>query len=213
MRAVLVLAAFLAAAPAHADAPLNADVLALIATYPDQGFGGYAWPSPRGQDGTTRDLFLGRTRIARGGVGNHCVGVTFEVFWRALARRPGAVRAARLDPARVRRLRARWYVPVDGGRGAAEALERHGLGRSVPLDDAQPGDFVQMWMHGGLGHSVVFLGWVRGPGGTVVAIRYWSSQPWTGGLGVSESVIGDGDGEVDRARIYVARAIPRVARR
>jgi hypothetical protein len=42
-------------------AELNQRVIALINTYPDQGFGGYVWPSPPGQAGTTR-VFLGWQR-------------------------------------------------------------------------------------------------------------------------------------------------------
>ena len=81
-----------AASNAHADeaGPLNDTIMSLIDEYPDKGFGGYAWPARPGTHGTTRDLFQGKTRIARFGVGNHCVGITFEVMWRALSTRPTA---------------------------------------------------------------------------------------------------------------------------
>ena len=183
--------------PAAVRAPsFNDRVLALIAEYPPQGFGGYAWPAKPGTAGTTRDLRVGDTVIARGGDGNHCVGITLEVFWRALE---GCDRGIALDAAAATDLKRRWYVPELGARGAADALPAHRLGTEVALADAQPGDFVQAWnADGTFGHSMVFLGADRG------AIRYWSSQPWTDGIGRSETPFGDGG--FDPTRIYVARA-------
>ncbi|MBZ0234347.1 MAG: hypothetical protein K8M05_18605, partial [Deltaproteobacteria bacterium] len=105
-------------APPVAPLALNARVLELIATYPDGGFGGYAWPARKGTSGTTRDLRLGGDVIASGGDGNHCVGVTLEVLWRALEACPGGVAAA-LDAKRARAFKRTWYVPVDRGAGAA----------------------------------------------------------------------------------------------
>jgi hypothetical protein len=188
--------------PASATPTFNDRVLTLIASYPAGGHGGYAWPSVDG-DGATRDLALGDDVIVRGGVGNHCVGVTFEVFWRALEACDGGA-AAVLDAAAARDLRRRWYVPALGGAGAAEALPAHGLGDRIGLDDARPGDFVQAWAPVGTGHSMVFLGWDRDPAGRIAAIRYWSSQPWTDGIGVSAMTIGDGGFDPDQ--IHVARA-------
>lgn len=37
-------------------------------------------------------------------------------------------------------------------------------------------------------------------------VRYWSSQPWTEGIGVSEMVIDDSGAGFDPTQIYVARA-------
>lgn len=183
----------------------NERVLALIAEYPDGGFGGYAWPSRPGMSGTTRDLRAGRTVFASGGDGNHCVGVTLEVFWRALAACPG--REARLSAARARALKRTWYVPVDRGPGSAAALVAAGAGTAVAsLDDARPGDFVQAWRHDGLGHSMVFLAWDRADDGRIAGIHYWSSQPWTGGIGTAWTAIGDADDAFDPAQIHIARA-------
>jgi hypothetical protein len=177
---------------------LNDRVLALIDEYPPHGFGGYAWPAQPGTAGTTRDLRLGNEVIAHGGAGNHCVGITLEVFWRALEQCEGGV-AATLDVAAAQDLKRRWYVPELGARGAADALTAHALGAIVPLEQAQPGDFVQAWnADGTFGHSMVFLG-VEGD-----QLRYWSSQPWTDGIGRSESALGE---DFDRERVFVARAM------
>jgi hypothetical protein len=192
-------------APPAAEPPLpafNQRVLALIASYPERGFGGYAWPSTA--DGTSRDLRLGREVIARAAPGNHCVGMTFEVFWRALEECAGGAAAVLTAPA-ARRLRLRWYVPDPKGTGPAEALPAFGLGAAIPLDQARPGDFVQAWnTDGTFGHSMVFLGWERDDDGRIRKIRYWSSQPWTGGIGVSDMEIGEAG--FDLAHVHVARA-------
>jgi len=189
----------------------NREVLALIAGYPDRGFGGYAWPAPAGTAGTTRDLVLGGDTIARGGHGNHCVGVTLEVYWRALEACPGGAAAAFAGSRAARRFRRLWYVPVDGGAGPAEALPAHRLGaRIARLDDALPGDFVQAWAADGSGHSMVFLGWDRDPAGAIRGIRYWSSQPWTDGIGASSMPVGPDGWVADQ--IHVARAACPAAR-
>ncbi len=193
--------------PAPTPAPLqdfNERVLALLAEYPDGSFGGYVWPSPPGQAGTTRDLRIGDHLVAHGGDGNHCVGVTLEVFWRALAGCPGGVEAA-LDTAGADALKRTWYVPVAGGAGPAEALPAHRLGARVPsLEEARPGDFLQAWTPDrSIGHSAIFLGWDRDDAGAIVGVRYWSSQPWTDGIGESSMSLGD-DG-FDRAQVYLAR--------
>ena len=177
---------------------LNERVLALLDEYPAHGFGGYAWPASAGTAGTTRDLRLGDVVFAHGAPGNHCVGITLEVFWRALEGCTGGAEAA-LDLSAAQDLKRRWYVPQLGGRGATDALTAHRLGTEISLKDARPGDFVQAWnADGTFGHSMIFLGADRD------RIQYWSSQPWTEGIGRSESPIGP-DG-FDPQHIYVARA-------
>lgn len=185
---------------------LNARVLELIVTYPDGGFGGYSWPARRGTSGTTRDLSVGDDVIANGGEGNHCVGVTLEVLWRALAECPGGVAAA-LDEKRARAFKRVWYVPVDRGAGSAAALVAYGLGARVPrLEDARPGDFIQAWRADGLGHSMVFLGWQRDEHGAIIGVDYWSSQPWTDGIGRASTTVGVDEASFDPAQVYLARA-------
>jgi hypothetical protein len=201
MRLVLVvlLAGCQSAAPPRAT--FNDRVLSLVREYPAKSFGGYAWPAPPGTAGTTRDLAVGGDVIAKASTGNHCVGMTLEVFWRALDACPQRA----LDLAAAQDFKRRWYVPVLGGRGPADALAAHHLGTQVALEDARPGDFMQAWNRDEtFGHSMVFLGWQRDAAGRITGVRYWSSQPWTEGIGESEHSIGD-DG-FDPSRIYIARA-------
>lgn len=189
--------------------PFNDVILELVADYPAGGRGGYVWPAPRGRHGTSRDLRLGTTRVARKGRGTHCVGITFEVLWRALERQPGGPAGLGLDAAKALRLRALWFVPDDRGEGPAEALPALGLGIAIAdFERARPGDFVQMWMNSGNGHSAVFLGWLRDTSGKINGLRYWSSQPWTNGIGVSSHLFGAGRDQVDRSALFIGRALP-----
>ena len=190
----------------------NQVVLELVDAY-DTG-GGYSWPAPRGTHGTTRDLFLGERRIARGTGrrGTHCSGLTFEVFWRALQAWPGGVTASGLDAAGARALMREWFVPRQRGQGPASALTAHGLGRRiVELEDARPGDFLQFWTRRNRGHTAVFLGWVRDRRGRIVGSRHWSSHPRTGGIGIRERRIGRRPNDIDRDYLFIGRATPPIA--
>lgn len=181
-------------------------ILDIASTYPDGG--GYAWPAPRGTHGTTRDLYVGDERIAVATEsGSHCVGLTFEVFWRALAEQPGGIAGRGLTADRARKLLREWFVPRTRGGGPADALPRLGLGVVIEdLDDARPGDFVQVWFNNDRGHSMIFHAWVRDDSGAITGIEFWSSQPWTDGIGRSVRAIGDGPRDIDPDAIFVARA-------
>lgn len=207
--ALMLLVLATAGVPTSAPAHLNADVLITLAEIPDGDHGPYAWPSTPGTHGTTRDLYLGRHRIARQGKGTYCVGITFEVLWRTLERQPGGLTATGLTVAEARRLLRLWFVPRNNGRGPAEALPALRLGHAVPsLDQALPGDFVQFWGQG-WGHSAVFLGWIRNRQGSITGMKFWSSQVWTQGIGKAAMVVGPQRGAIDPSRIYLGRLMGR----
>lgn len=183
----------------------NRRVIELAQKYPIEG--SYTWPAePPGTHGVTQDLFLGKKKIAKASEGSHCVGITFEVFWRALLLQPGGAAGAGLDEKQAKDLLRLWFVPDLGGRGVAEALPLYRLGKVLPAEEALPGDFVQAWMFDGSGHSFVFVGWVYNESQQRVGVRYWSSQPWTDGIGIAEHPIGEGG--IDMSQFYVARALP-----
>ena len=128
------------------------------------------------------------------------------MFWRALERQPNVARE-HLTAEQARALRTEWFVPQAKGRGPAAALPRLGLGIAIDdLDDARPGDFVQVWFNNARGHSMIFHAWQRDATGTITAIEFWSSQPWTDGVGRSTRRIGEGPRDIDREAIHVARA-------
>lgn len=164
--------------------------------------GGYRFtPTPRDpsdptnprdptHDGVSRDLAVGDRPIARAasdGV-TYCCGATLEVWWDAWRARSG------LDPSPVDPdgFVASWFCPVMGHPGVVEALVDRGLGDRVEPQAARPGDLVQYWRSVDLaqpsGHSAVFLAWE--PVGDQPGLRYWSSQPATGGFGERVEAIG-----------------------
>ena len=100
-----------------------------------------------------------------------------------------------------------WFVPVNGGEGPATALPSFGLGQRVhDWEKARAGDFIQLWNRDTtFGHSAVFLDWVRDEHAAIVGVKYWSSQPWTGGIGVSEFSIGDEASDMDPKSVFIAR--------
>lgn len=123
---------------------------------------------------------------------SYCSGSSYSALIEALDR------LLRLMPDAERLEQLRMQEP-DGGRredevkawgwwnadgfGCDYALVQYlGIGERIKVADARPGDFMNISWKSGLGHSVVFLGWVRdtlkGP-----SIAYWSSQKGTNGLG------------------------------
>ena len=75
-----------------------------------------------------------------------------------------------------------WGKWNDDGWGSHYALVQYSeMGEEIPPQRARPGDFMNIsWVHG-LGHSVVFLGWVRR--NHEIGMMYWSSQKGTNGFG------------------------------
>ncbi len=101
----------------------------------------------------------------------------------------------------------------EGARGISKSFDKRynlvdfGLGTPVALEDARPGDFVQAWTSDEVqGHSMIFLGWDRDDAGSITGIRYWSSQPWTDGIGESEMAVRATPDAFDPGRIHIARA-------
>lgn len=181
----------------------NQAVLDVIVSYPTDGKHGYWWPKEGGWLGTTRDLKYGGKTIAVGDpLGRcYCSGITFEAFFRAWEAWSGqdsdSLRIGNMDVPAINRFRKLWYgADSSAGKEAQRktlqyALTSMDLGSVVgDLNDAKPGDFVQLWRANGGGHSAVFLSWVREAGGSISRIRYWSSQGSTNGIGVKEESVG-----------------------
>lgn len=189
--------------PSAAGRALNAWILEVAARLPDGG--GYRFePSQREasdptnprdptHDGVIRDVVVDGVIWARAAAdgATFCCGVTLETWveaWRAASGTEPPV----ADPDR---LVADWFCPVMGHSGVQHALVARGLGHAVDPSEARPGDLVQYWRSTDLarpsGHSAVFLGWDPGSDGRRV-LRYWSSQPATGGIGIHSEVVEPG---------------------
>lgn len=136
-----------------------------------------------------------------------CSAATYLVFLKVVEtlreRREIALSEAQLDALRIAGQRdgtgvwGRWNA---NGPGTARLFHEIGLGRNfTDFAQAQPGDFMKIFWTNEIGrrekgHSVVYLGTERGPGG-VEQVRFWSANVPTG----------YGEKTVPRAKI--ARAI------
>lgn len=196
------------AAPATRPADGGADVLRVAGGFADGGGYNTQWAGSGCPDEVRH---AGERVLARATGGTYCSGFTFAVAM-AVAERRGLL--AGKDVAQVRAFQKDWYGATPAGRETqcAYAMERLGIGRAVPLTDARPGDFVQLWRVPGptgkvSGHSVVLVDWVV-EGGRRVGLVYRSSQASTAGVGTATERFADAavnPGRVDRARTYAGR--------
>jgi hypothetical protein len=155
--------------------------------------------------------FGGQKVLGKAAGGTYCSGFTFAVAM-TVAERRGLL--AGKDLTAVRAFQKEWYGATPAARETqcALAMERLGIGRAVPLDDALPGDFVQLWRVKDAagkvsGHSVVLVSWVI-EDGRRVGLTYRSSQASTDGIGTATERFADAaakPGRVDRARTYAGR--------
>jgi hypothetical protein len=211
--APLLLLVILSTATAQLPKPLelNPHVLAIIKTYPTDGTHPYHWPKEGDWRGCTRDLHYGGEVLCKGDPEGraYCCGLTFEVFLRAYERwcratkRPYAIPG--FDPAGMRRLQSQWFGSSADQTCLRTALVDNGLGTQLEnLDDARPGDFVQLWRHDGSGHSVIFMDWKR-RSGKITGLKYWSTQKSTKGIGIRTEMFGDDGRAMRRDKFYLCR--------
>ncbi|MEN0109547.1 MAG: hypothetical protein AAF805_02375 [Planctomycetota bacterium] len=185
-----------------------ADVVDVARSYADGGGYNRTWAGSGTPDAITHG---GRTVLAASEGGTYCCGYTLCVAMRVAERR-GLLDGKPFDA--VKRFQKLWYgaTELTDDTLCVLAVETLGVGHAVPLGDARPGDFVQLWRRGGSGHSVVFLAWVEEPDGSGatqrVGFRYRSSQGTTDGVGDATERFTDAaenPGRVLRERTYACR--------
>ena len=169
-------------------------VLAVIATYPTDGTHGYWWPKDDPWMGNVRTLRYDGKVLAEGDPQGRCFccGLTFEVFlqaWERWAQEAGVPgRIAGLDLEGARGLQKQWFGSPQDRSCLHTAIVANGLGRRLERwEDAQPGDFVQLWRRNGSGHSVVFLEWALRTGRC--GDHVWSTQSSTHGIAPPHGVV------------------------
>jgi hypothetical protein len=192
---------------------INQSVLAAVdkiqSTAPGGGgyFTGVKADPPESPIGTSLALFdkplLNPPRTT-----SYCSGASYSAFISAL----DSLMAARQTELTEDRFEALRMQEPDGGRredmvklwgwwnadgpGSLYALAMFSkMGERVNPIDAEPGDFCNIDWVKGPGHSVVFLGWDLTPEGAP-AMRYWSSQKGTNGLGDQTSSLSSMSGFV-----------------
>ncbi|MBI1332454.1 MAG: hypothetical protein GC165_06210 [Armatimonadetes bacterium] len=180
--------------------PYNQAVLAAVdemqATAPEGGgyFIGVKADPPESPIGVPIALF-GKPLLAPPRTSSYCSGASYSAFIGGLntllrsrsselsADRFEAVRMQEPDGGRREDMVKLWGWWNADGPGSLYALALFsGMGERVSPFLAEPGDFCNInWLHGP-GHSVVFLGWDTTPEGEI-AMRFWSSQKGSNGMG------------------------------
>lgn len=209
------------------DRKLNTYVLEVIQTY-QTGEGRYPYllnNDYANYNGVTVNISYQGRLLARahpsGNRVSHCVGITFEVFFRAMQERN---RQLGLSPDNFNGMTwdemfdflLLWYVAAGPKEtsNVAVAVEKYGLGtRITNLEEARPGDFIDFSRTNGTGHTAIFIDWVRKEG-RIIGIHYWSSQGSTSGIAYNVEYfhIRDSDGRpygnVIPEPLYIARVLP-----
>jgi len=164
--------------------------------------GGYKW---KGGSGVCIAL-IHDDKIIRscGDDTSHCCGFTLSVAFIAATNR-GLLNGK--DLTEVTKFSSDWYKAGGAGSGklCVAALENLGIGEEVSLEDAQEGDFCQIWRTNGSGHSVIFLSHIY-EGDDIIGFNYRSSQPSTKGIGDSSEHFSDsGKGKMKKDVTYFGR--------
>ena len=219
------------AAPPQASEPpavkkgFNQIVLDMIQTYKGGRYPYLMSNDYANYNGVTENIYYDGNLLLKahpsGNKASHCVGITFEVFFKAMQewnRRQGrnTDRIGNLSYAQMHDFMLQWYV-ASGSKSQGNlttALEQYGLGRRITdLNAAQPGDFIDLSRENNTGHTVIFLGWIW-DGGQITGLHYWSSQSSTGGISEKTEYFNvcrkDGTkyGNVMIDKLYIGRVTP-----
>ncbi|NLA11548.1 MAG: hypothetical protein GX883_05425 [Firmicutes bacterium] len=199
------------------DTILNDYVQQIIATY--TGYYPYLLNTDYANyNGVSENLYYDNRLLAKahpsGNRATHCVGVTFEVFFKAMQARNeklglpaddfnGMTYEELSDFLQI------WYAA--GGKQVHNielAVEKYGLGKRIDrFEEARAGDFMDISRTNGTGHTVVFQQWIRSDSNEIIGIRYWSSQD--SGVGFNtEYFAATGRGSVCSSPLYIARVLP-----
>ncbi|MBS4032251.1 MAG: hypothetical protein KGZ63_12650 [Clostridiales bacterium] len=166
---------------------LNSFVLDVISTYEIGKYPYLLNNDYANYNGVTTNIVYQGTLLAKahpsGNRASHCVGITFEVFVRAMRERNKTLGISQDDfngmsADDLREFMLTWYV-ANGSKNISNivvAAEKYGVGTGITrLEDAKPGDFVDISRENGTGHTTVFINWVK-ENNKIIGIKYWSSQ-------------------------------------
>jgi hypothetical protein len=151
-------------------------VLRIANAFPNGG--GFNWDGGTGTPDEIR--FNGQKILSKSKRGTYCCGFTFAVVMRA-AQESGLLKDKSV--AQIRKFQQHWYAATPESKEMQQiyALQWLGIGKEVPLLDAQPGDFIRLW-HGGSGHSVIHVRWIV-ENGKKIGLEYRGTQGGTNGIG------------------------------
>ncbi len=179
----------------------NADVIRIAQAFPDGG----AYKLTAGNSGVPEEINFNGQKILSKGDGTYCSGFTFAVAMKAATER-GLL--TNKTVAQIKKFQKEWYGATESSAEiqCSMAVTNLGIGKPVKFDDAQSGDFAQLW-RGKSGHNVVFLGWLE-EDGKKIGLRYRSSQTKTDGISDRTEYFGAIHGQKDPInpkRVYFCR--------
>jgi len=170
---------------------------------------------------TTNLIYQGKVVAKANPSGNkasHCVGITFEVFFKAMQQKNQDLGIPidnfnNMNWNQMRDFMLTWYV-ANGSKAnsnVAVAVQNYGFGKRIlNLEDAKPGDFVDISRENNTGHTVIFIGWIR-QNQKIIGLKYWSSQESTNGISYKTEYFNVLDenskkyGNIDINNFYIAR--------
>ena len=150
---------------------------------------------------------------------SHCVGLTYEVFFKAMKERNKEAGLApdnfnNMTINNMRDFMLTWYdaegTPKSKGDQLAGAIVKYGLGNQITrLEDAKAGDFID-FSRTKSGHTAVFINWLRDDKSNIVGFKFWSTQKSTNGIAYKEEYFSDNPqeafkGTVNRNQLYIGR--------
>jgi hypothetical protein len=174
-------------------------------------------------NGVTENITYQGSLIAKanpdGSKSSHCVGLTYEIFFKAMQERnkEAGISSDNFNNMAIDNMQDflfTWYAaqgtPKSEGNQLAGAIVKYGLGtRIISLEDAKAGDFID-FSRTKSGHTAVFINWLKDEKGKIVGFRYWSTQDSTSGIGYKEEYFSDNaqeafKGTVNRNQLYIGR--------
>ncbi|MFL0245635.1 hypothetical protein [Candidatus Clostridium stratigraminis] len=177
-------------------------------------------------NGVTQNIIYKGSIMAKadpdGSRSSHCVGLTYEVFFKAMQERnkEAGISTDNFNNMTINNMKdfmLTWYnaegTPKSDGDQLAGAIVKYGLGTQIKrLEDAKAGDFID-FSRTMSGHSAVFINWVRDDKGNIVGFKYWSTQESTNGIAYKVEYFSDNTesafkGTVNRNELFIGRIGP-----
>jgi len=177
-------------------------------------------------NGVTENITYKGSIIAKanpdGSKSSHCVGLTFEVFFKAMEERnkEAGMQMDNFNNMSIDNMKdfmLTWFAaqggPKSEGDQLAGAIVKYGLGTQIKrLEDAKSGDFID-FSRTKSGHTAVFINWIKDDKGNIVGFKYWSTQDSTNGISYKVEYFSDNinvnfKGAVNRSQLYIGRVGP-----
>jgi hypothetical protein len=202
---------------------LNNYVLRVIPAYEEKKYPYVLNNDYEHYNGVTENISYQGSLIAKanpdGSKSSHCVGLTYEVFFKAMQERnkEAGMSLESFNNMTIENMNdflLTWYAakgnPKSEGNQLAAAIVKYGLGIQITrLEDVKAGDFID-FSRTKSGHTAIFINWLKDDKGNILGFKYWSTQESTNGIGYKEEYFSDNPegvfkGTVNRSQLYIGR--------